>query len=123
MYQSNQSSQPVVRAFLVFWWTLGLLLIGHSVETAWYALSARRHGIDLHVAGLASVEAIAALLFLVPTTMRAGGSGLLAVFAIAFVLHAIKGELASQLVLYAVAVSFVVVHGRIPPRVLPGGDL
>ena len=113
-------SQSIVRAFLAFWWTLGLLLIGYSVETAWHALSAGPDGIDLHVAVLASVEAIAALLFLVPRTMRAGGSCLLAVFAVAFLLHGTKGEFASQLVLYAVAVSFVMVHGRIPPRVLIG---
>lgn len=106
----------VARAFLALWWTLGVLLVVYSVQTAWHALAAGRDGIDVHVGILASVEAIAGLLFLVPKTMRAGGACLLAVFAVALVLHGRKGEFASQLLLYAVAVSFVMVHGRVPLR-------
>lgn len=109
-------SKYIARAFLALWWTLGVLLVVYSVQTAWHALAAPRDGIDVHVAILASVEAIAGLLFLVPKTMRAGGACLLAVFAVAFVLHGRKGEFASQLLLYAVAVSFVMVHGRVPLR-------
>ena len=110
----------IARAFLALWWTLGVLLVVYSVQTAWHALAAGRDGIDVHVAILASVEAIAGLLFLVPKTMRAGGACLLAVFAVALVLHGRKGEFASQLLLYAVAVSFVMVHGRVPLRELLG---
>jgi hypothetical protein len=109
-------SKSVARAFLALWWTLGVLLVVYSVQTAWHALAAHRDGIDVHVAVLASVEAIGGLLFLVPKTMRAGGACLLAVFAAALVLHGRKGEFASQLLLYAVAVGFVMVHGRIPLR-------
>jgi hypothetical protein len=107
-------SKSIVRAFLALWWTLGILLVVYSVQTAWHALARGRDGIDVHVAILASVEAISGLLFLVPKTMRAGGACLLAVFAVAFVLHGRQGEFASQLLLYAVVVSFVMVHGRVP---------
>jgi hypothetical protein len=109
-----------LRAFLALWWTLGGLLIVYSIQTAWHALAADPNGIDVHVAILASVEAIAGLLFLVPRTMRAGGSCLLAVFAVAIVLHGIKGEFPSQLLLYGVAVSFVMSHGRVPLRAFLG---
>jgi hypothetical protein len=106
------------RAFLALWWTLGVLLIMYGVQTTWHALAAGRDGIDVHVAVLASVEAIAGLLFLVPKTMRAGGACLLAVFAVAFVLHGSKGAFTRQLPLYVVAVSFVMIHGRVPLRAL-----
>jgi hypothetical protein len=107
--------QNTARAFLALWWTLGILLVAYSVQTAWHSLAASS-GIDVHVAILASAEAIAGLLFLMPKTMRAGGVCLLAVFALALVLHGMKGEFESQLLIYAVAVSFVMVHGPIPVR-------
>jgi hypothetical protein len=113
-------SLTTARAFLALWRTLGVLLIMYSGQTAWHALAAGRDGIDVHVAILAAVEAIAGLLFLVPKTMRAGGACLLAVFAVAFVLHGRKGAFAPQLLLYVVAVSFVMIHGRVPLRALLG---
>ena len=109
-------SRRVVRAFLALWWTLGVSLVWYSAATAWHALRADGNG-EVHIAILASVEAIAGLLFLVPKTMRAAGMCLLAVFAVALVLHGIKGEFPSQLLLYGVAVSFVMIHGRVPIRV------
>ena len=113
-------STNVIRAFIALWWTLGILLIVYSVQTAWQAISAGPTGLGVHVVALASIETIAALLFLVPRTMRAGGSCLLAVFAVAIVLHGIKGEFPSQLLLYGVAVSFVMSHGRVPLRAFLG---
>ena len=112
--ETRMSLRSIAGAFLALWWTLGVLLVVYSVQTAWHALGAGRDGTDVHVAVLASVEAIAGLLFLVPKTMRAGGACLLAVFAVAIVLHGRKGEFASQLLLYAAAVSFVMVHGPVP---------
>lgn len=70
------------------------------------------HGIpDPHVLLLASVEAIAAALFLAPWTVRFGGGLLLTVFAVAFGLHAFGGEIAWPLAVYSAAVAFVIVHG------------
>jgi hypothetical protein len=107
--------QNIARAFLALWWTLGILLVVYSVQTAWLSLAASS-GVDVHVAILASTEAIAGLLFLMPKTMRAGGVCLLAVFALALVLHGRKGDFEGQLLIYAVAVSLVMVHGPIPLR-------
>jgi hypothetical protein len=111
-------STNVIRAFIALWWTLGILLIVYSVQTAWQAISAGPTGLGVHVVALASIETIAALLFLVPRTMRAGAICLLAAFAGAFVLHGIKREFPSQLLLFAVAVTFVMIHGRVPLRML-----
>jgi uncharacterized membrane protein YphA (DoxX/SURF4 family) len=103
----------LVRAFVVQWWTSGVLLLIWSVETAQRSLQAGR-GHDPHVALLGLVEAVAAALFLVPRTMRVGAIGLLATFAIAFVAHLLRGEFHSSLLLYAAVVGFVAVHGPVP---------
>lgn len=107
-------TRNLVRAFLALWWTVGLLLFLYSVRTVIGELSVNGGGAHSHVAILAAAEAIAALLFLLPHTMRAGGIGLLVVFLLAFTLHALRGEFASQLLLYAAAVTFIVVHGPPP---------
>jgi hypothetical protein len=109
----------IARAFLALWWILGILLIAYSVQTAWLSLAASSD-VDAHVAILASTEAIAGLLFLIPKTMRAGGVCLLAVFALALGLHGRKGEFEGQLLIYAVAVSLVMVHGPLPLRAFFG---
>lgn len=103
------------RAFLALWWTLGALLFWCSVRTVTGALTSPEAGAHSHVVILATLEAVTAVLFLIPRTMRVGGICLLVIFVIAFVLHAARREFASQLLLYAVAVAFVVVHGA-PPR-------
>ena len=97
---------------------LGILLVVYSVQAAWHSLGT--NSANLHVAALSSVEAVAALLFLVPSTMRVAGAYLLAVFALAFVLHDARGEFASQLLLYAAGVTFIRVHDRVPLGVLLG---
>lgn len=68
----------------------------------------------MHTALLAAIETIAAALFLVPKTMRFGAIGLLATFAVAFTAHALAGEFATILLLYAAATAFVLVHGPVP---------
>jgi hypothetical protein len=108
-------NRNTARAFLALWWTLAILLVAYSAQTAWLSVTASS-GIDVHLAILASAEAIAGLVFLIPKTMRAGGVCLLAVFALALVLHGRKGEFEGQLLIYAVAVSLVMVHGPIPLR-------
>src|SRR5262245_19374225 len=113
-------SRTLVRAFFALWWVLGALLLVYSVQAASHSLTASGNGVNLHVAVLAAVEAVAALLFLVPRTMRVGGASLLVVFAFAFVLHALSGEFASHLLLYAAGVSFVMAHGRVPLALLTG---
>jgi hypothetical protein len=60
---------------------------------------------------LASVEAIAAILFLIPRTMRLGAIGLLTTIFIAFGVHAVLHEFRGDLLLYGAAVLFICVHG------------
>jgi hypothetical protein len=114
------SLQSIGRAFVALWWTLGVFLFVYSVQAAWHAVVAREDGFNRHVALLASVEAMAALLFVIPKTMRVGGVCLLAVFTFAFVLHGTQREFASQLLLYVAAVSFITVHGPVPLCMLTG---
>lgn len=106
----------LVRAFMALWWTLGVVLLVLSIRTALHALAPGWPGADVHAAVLGSIEAVAAVLFLVPRTTRAGGLGLLATFAVALLLHAAQGEFAAHLLIYAAGVLFVVVHGPIPLR-------
>lgn len=103
----------LVRAFVVQWWTVGLLLLFWSWRTAEMALAGGRHH-DPHVALLGAVEGVAALLFLIPRTLKLGAAGLLLTFALAFFAHAARGEFRGDLVLYAAVVSFVAVHGPVP---------
>jgi hypothetical protein len=113
-------SRHLIRAFFALWWILGGLLVAYSVQTAWHALRSGTDGASLHIAALAAVETVAAVLFLIPSTMRVAGACLLAVFALAFVLHAARGELASQLLLYSAGVAFIMAHGRVPFGMLLG---
>jgi hypothetical protein len=110
------SEQNMARAFVVLWWTLGVLLIAFSTGAVWQTFTASG-GIDAHSAILESTEAVAGFLFINPKTMRAGGGCLLTVFALALVLHGMKGEFEGRLLIYAIAVSFVLLHG---PREIAG---
>jgi hypothetical protein len=107
MPQSN-----LVRAFLALWWTLGAVLLYLSIQTVIHAHEAP--GSDVHVALLGAVEAIAAILFLIPRTMRTGGLALLATFAAALLFHAAHGQLGTPLLIYAAGMLFVMVHGPVP---------
>jgi hypothetical protein len=105
----------LVLAFVAFWLTLGLVVLAASIQTFLAAVSGTVHGPShAHLGLLAGVEAIAAALFLVPRTMRLGGIGLLVVFAVAFIAHALSGEFATTLLLYAAGTLFVLVHGPVP---------
>jgi uncharacterized membrane protein YphA (DoxX/SURF4 family) len=106
-------SRSLVRAFLIQWWTAGLLLLFWSVRTAQRSAEAGQSH-SPHVALLGALEAISALLFLIPRTMRIGAAGLLFTFAVAFFAHASQHEFRGDLLLYSAVVSFVAVHGSVP---------
>ena len=103
----------LVRAFVVQWWTAGLLLLAWSVQTTQAALAAG-HAHNPHVALLGLVEAAGAALFLMPRTMRLGAVALLFTFAVAFVAHALQREFRGDLLFYAAAVLLAGVHGPVP---------
>jgi hypothetical protein len=102
------------RAFYGLWWTLGIVIFYLSVTTARGAVGRGHDAADLHALIIGTVEAIAALVFLVPRTMIWGGVGLLATFAAAFLIHAHAHHFAAPLLIYAAAVLFVMVHGPVP---------
>lgn len=82
-------------AFTAFHWTLGLVVFFESLRTALGAAS------NPHLLVLASVETLAAALFLWPRTLRLGAVLLIAVFAVAFLAHAWRGQFPGALLVYA----------------------
>ena len=101
--------RSLLRVFLGLWVISGFALFYASVLTvreAWPGSHA-----NPHVAVLGSIEAVAALLFVLPSTLRLGAAGLLATLAVAFVAHLVAGELRADLLVYAAVVTFVGLHG------------
>ena len=97
------------RSFIALHLTLGIVILAESAMTLMHAMQAPAE--HFHLAMLSSLEIVAALLFLLPRTMRFGGVTLVAVFAIAIVAHALQGEFVASLLVYAAATLFVTVHG------------
>jgi hypothetical protein len=93
-------------AFLLFHLVLGVALLWGSVHTVLHLGPS-----DPHALIIGTVEALAAVAFLLPRTMRLGAGVLLAVLALAFVLHGARGEWRPDLLVYAAGVLLVAVHG------------
>jgi hypothetical protein len=102
-------------------WSVGLVVLWQSYQTFQLAYS------KLHVPGhsgtlagvrpvLSGSEIIAAILFLIPLTKVVGGYMLLAIFALAIIIHSLHGEFAGMetLIVYgaAVVVSLAYRNGR-----------
>jgi uncharacterized membrane protein YphA (DoxX/SURF4 family) len=100
----------LLRSFLALWWVVGIGLLALSVRTVALAFE-RGQVVDLHMALIGGVEAAAAILFLVPRTLRAGAAGLLLTIAIAWLAHAHAQVVRWDLAIDAAAVLFVAVHG------------
>ena len=100
------------RSFIAFHLTLGAVVLVESLITV-----LRAHGAGgasharLGVAVLAGAEAVAALLFILPATLRLGAVSLLAIFLFAVAFHGLHGELQLTLLVYAAGVYFVMMHG------------
>jgi hypothetical protein len=93
-------------AFLVFHLVLGAALLWGSLHTVFHLGSS-----DPHALIIGTVEAVAAIAFLLPRTMRFGAGTLLGVLALAFLLHAARAEWRPDLLVYAAGVLLVAVHG------------
>jgi len=103
--------RALVRSFVAMWWTLGIALLVLSIRTvAGAALPGAR---DPHAIVIGGVEAVSALLFLVPGTLRIGAAGLLVAIGAALLLHATAHHFRWDLLMYAAAVQFVAVHGPV----------
>lgn len=105
-------SRRLLRSFLFLWLATGLALLYGSIQTAISALHPGGH-LNPHLVLLASVEALAAILFVIPRSMRVGAVGLLATIFIAFSVHAALHEFRADLLLYGAVVSFVLIHGSL----------
>jgi hypothetical protein len=100
----------LLRSFLALWMVTGLVLLVASAVTVLEAWSGSPHA-NPHLALLGGIEAVAALLFVIPRTSRIGAVGLLATIGLAFVVHTGLGQFRGDLVVYGVAILFVMVHG------------
>lgn len=104
----------LLRAFIALWLvSAGVLLIA-SLSTIREAL-ASGGGVNPHLVALGSLEALAAVLFMIPRTFRVGAIGLLVTIGAAFVTHTVLGQFRGDLVLYGTVVAFVLVHGPLTP--------
>jgi hypothetical protein len=100
-----------MRSFVALWLVTGGVLFVASLRTIAHAASGPHA--NPHIVILAAMEALSALLFLIPRTMRAGALGLLTTIGIAFLVHTLMGQFRGDLLLYAAAVVFVSVHGSL----------
>jgi hypothetical protein len=104
------TSRTLNLAFAVFHLTLAGIVFSESLRTVLHAITLHRYGAaSPHVALLAGVETLAAVLLLLRRTLRIGGTLLLLIFAIAIALHGVSNEL--PLLVYAAGVVLVMVRG------------
>src|SRR5258705_14003933 len=89
------------RSFTAFHLILGLGILWLSVRTVLGALQPETGHHDLHAVILGTVEAIGALLFLLPWTLRVGAALLLLTIAVVAVVHASAGHWRIDLLIYA----------------------
>jgi hypothetical protein len=94
--------------------TLGLVVFGQSLATVISAsglTDGSHHNLALLV--LAGIEAIAALLFLLPRTTGPAAATLVGIFAVAIALHLTTGSgFPAHLLVYIAAATVVAVHDR-----------
>ena len=97
-------------SLLALRWALGLAVLWESCHFALSAVEAQhvvRMGLPIWLGPvLGGAESLAALMFLIPTLDRIGGLLLLAIFAIAGVIHVLHGQFQiGSLLVYGAAVS------------------
>jgi hypothetical protein len=100
-------AKSLTPAFVVLHLTLGVVLGFGGAATAWSANGPHA----THLLVLGAFEAIAAVLFLLPWTMRVGAAGLMLACGTAFLVHATMGQWRGDLLVYLAAVVFVAHHG------------
>jgi hypothetical protein len=102
----------VVRgSFIAFHLVLGIGLLALSVQTLLHALAPANLDTHKHIAGIAAIEGVGALLFLFPRTLRAGAVLLMITVGGAFLIHGIRGEWRADLAIYSAGIWFVFGHG------------
>ncbi len=103
------------RAYTAFRIVLGASLLYGSVSTAVHGAAnmGGGHGAShFHLFLLGSIEAVGALLLLLPRVIQAGVVLLVLTIAPALVVHTFRGELRPDLLVYLAGVMLVFVHER-----------
>ncbi|MGB2868780.1 MAG: hypothetical protein WBD36_10030 [Bacteroidota bacterium] len=104
------ASLSLRRSFVMFHLVLGLIILMKSLNTVLNVVQGHTtNALGSHLALLALVEAVAAVLFLIPKTLKAGAWALIVVFLVAMAVHGIQHEL--DLLVFAAGVMFIRVHG------------
>ncbi|HKW51011.1 MAG TPA: hypothetical protein VJQ53_04690 [Candidatus Eisenbacteria bacterium] len=101
------------RSFTAFHMILGLGILWLSARSVILALPATGHH-DPHAVALGTVEAIGAVLFLLPWTLRVGAALLLLTICIAAAVHTVGGHWRIDLLIYAAGVWLVSTHRAAP---------
>ncbi len=97
-------------AFFLFHYTLGVVVLIESVRTFLGASSLHASNpLGSHLSLLAACEGVAAILFMIPRTMKIGSWLLLFVFLIAVIVHGVAHEL--SLLVFAAGVVLVNTRG------------
>jgi uncharacterized membrane protein YphA (DoxX/SURF4 family) len=94
------------QAFVGFHVILGLALLWGSIHTILHLGPG-----DVHATIVGGIEALGAIAFLLPSTLRLGAALLLVSVVGAMLLHALRGEPRPDLLVYAAGVLLVAVHG------------
>lgn len=97
-------------SFLALWIVTGLVLFVGGAESVLQTPGVSPPGTPRFVL-LGRFQAAAALLFLIPRTLRIGAAGLFGAITVVFVVHTGLGHFRGDLLLYGVAVLFVLIHG------------
>lgn len=106
------ASNRLMRAIAILYWCVGGVVL---IESCLFVFSTSRAH-DFAESGLPHLirpvlggfEVVAAVLFLIPPTVKIGGYALLVIFLVAALIHVIHGQMdVSGLVMYAAAVYVV----------------
>ena len=105
-------NQNLSRALTAFRLVLAVSLLYGSVETAVHGGLNLDHGGHFHLLLLGGIEAVGALLLLVPRAIQAGAVILALTILSALVVHTFRGEIRPDLLIYLAGVALVFVHER-----------
>jgi hypothetical protein len=107
------TAEHVRRSFITYHLVLGLALLYLSLATLMHA--SHDWGSHGHLAVVGGIEAVGALLFVLPKTWRVGAILLLAIIGVALIAHTIRGEVRADLATYLAGTWYVYAHGAWPP--------
>jgi hypothetical protein len=98
-------------AFVALHLTLSLALFYLSLRTVLHGLRSSGGAEAAHEIVIGGLEALGALLLLIPRTLGIGAVLVLLTIGVAILLHAVTGTIRADLFVYAAATWFVWVHG------------